>query len=70
MDFSAVAASMIKLLNYVAVDLKKAPKLSNIEEAATRDRHIATGHRFLEDQVTSLQKDPKSLFLFAYHLRT
>lgn len=49
MDFKAVAASMIKLLNYVDFDLKKAPKLVNIEEAATRDRHIATGHRFLED---------------------
>lgn len=60
---------MITLLNYITLDLRKAPKLANIEDAATRDLHIATGHKFLEDQVMSLQKDPKTLALFSTYLR-
>ena len=59
---------MIELLDYT-VKLRNAPKCDDIEQAATRDRHRTTGLRFLEDEVTKIQKEPKLLTMFGYELR-
>ena len=68
LNFDKVSNAMIEMLAYCE-NLKNAPKSNNIEQAATRDRHRTTGLRFLEDEVTKLQKEPKTLTMFVYELR-
>ena len=68
MNFKQVAVLMMELIEYLG-ELKKAPLCKDIEQAATRDSHRLSGARFLEDEVTNIQNDPKTLTMFTYELR-
>ena len=53
MKFKKVANLLIELQDYIT-ELKNAPKVANIEQAAARDSNRLTGVRNLEDEVMSI----------------